>query len=286
MEVKNPVKQFDVSFPILRGSLCSTEQFDAAVDQVLAGVAADSIRNVTLQDAKSTLSRIVGTVWEKHISEPYFWGKAQQTDDVQALYNSIMIMSLHDVISASKKVAKAKATGPAADAMRSFCAEVLPLAEAVASLKNKIVMGRAPNTGPDKPENPNKVVKTCPICGRKIAVRNGTMAHHGYRRPFLGWQTASCPGTRFNPLEVSSKGLEWLIDTMHERLAKYDRPPEFLMRPRGHNLPAEKITRDNPLWSRAFARYTAELESEKAAIERELPILEKKLVDWKPEVQA
>jgi hypothetical protein len=277
-----------VLFPVLRGyvkNLSRMERFDVAIEQVLAGVESGSIRNVTLQDAKSTLSRIVDEAWEKHVSEPHFHGK-QQTEDVQALYDGITIMGLHDVISASKKVAKAKATSPAVDAMRSFCVEVLPLAEAVASLKNKIVKGRALNVGPARPENPNKVVKTCPVCGRKIAVQHGTMTHHGYQRPALGWQTASCPGIRFEPLEMSSKGLEWLIDTLRKRLAtiECDTPPEFLMGQRRHGLAAEQITRDNPLWARACAKYTAELESEKAAIKRELPILNKRLADWKPEM--
>ena len=47
-----------------------------------------------------------------------------------------------------------------------------------------------------------------------------------------------------------------------------------------------KITRDDPLWSRVFARHIAEIESEMGSLERELPMLDKKLTDWKPEVQA
>ena len=71
----------------------------------------------------------------------------------------------------------------ASSRVRSFAAEALPLAEAVVSLKDKVVKGRAPSTGPAKPVNPNKIVKTCPCCFRQIAVTDGTMAHHGYQRP-------------------------------------------------------------------------------------------------------
>lgn len=282
-------------FTILRGSVREPRRFDAAVEQVLAGVDSGSIRNVVLQDVKFTLSRIVYEAWKKHVSEPHFYaGKCQeQPEEVQALYDSISIMGLHDVIAASKKVAKSAATGPAVDAMRTYCAEVLPLSQAVASLKDKVVKGRAPSTGPAKPENPNKVVKTCPVCFRPIAVLRGTMAHHGYQRPGQGWQTASCPGIRFKPLEVSSEGLEWLIATLRERLAglKYAHAnqathPEYLMAKRTHSGKAEKITRDDPLWSRVFARHIAEIESEMGSLERELPMLDKKLTDWKPEVQA
>lgn len=282
-------------FPLLCAAARNPSRFEVAVEQVLAGVDSGSIRNVVLQDVKFALSRIVDEAWNKHVSEPYFYaGKWQeQPEDVQALYDSISIMGLHDVIAASKKVAKSAATGPAVDAMRAYCAEVLPLSQAVASLKDKVVKGRAPSTGPAKPENPNKVVKTCPVCFRPIAVLRGTMAHHGYQRPGQGWQTASCPGIHFKPLEVSSEGLEWLIATLRERLAglKYAHAnqathPEYLMAKRTHSGKAEKITRDDPLWSRVFARHIAEIESEMGSLERELPMLDKKLTDWKPEVQA
>lgn len=279
-------------FPILLFIQADQTQFSRAVEQVTVGVAAGAIRNVVLQDVKFILSRIVDEAWKKLVSEPYFnAGKWQgQPEDVQALYDSILIMGLHDVIAASKKVAKSTATGPAADAMRAYCAEVLPLSQAVASLKDKVLKGRAPSTGPAKPENPNKVVKTCPVCIRPIAVLRGTMAHHGYQRPGQGRQTASCPGIRFKPLEVSSEGLEWLIATLRERLAGLKNShanqatyPEFLIAKRTNNDQAEKITRDDPMWQRLFARHIAEIESEIGGLERELPGLERLLASWKPE---
>lgn len=281
-------------FPALRGAARNPARFDEAVAQVLAGVEAGAIRNVVLQEAKSALSSAVYDAWKKQVCEPHFYGKGDAVDTaVEELYWSISLMGLHDVIATSKKIGKTKAQGPAVDAMRAFCAEVLPLAEAVASLKDKVVKGRAPSTGPAKPANPNKVVKTCPVCFRSIAVVNGTMAHHGYERPGQGWQTASCPGIRFKPLEVSSAGLEWLIAALRDRLtglkhayANQATVPEYLMAKRTYNGKLEKIVRDDPLWKRAFERHIAEVESEIYSTERELPVLDKKLADWKPEVQA
>lgn len=285
-------------FPALRGAARNPARFDEAVAQVLAGVEAGAIRNVVLQEAKSALSSAVYDAWKKQVCEPHFYGigdrsRRERDPAVEELYWSISLMGLHDVIATSKKLGKTKAQGPAVDAMRAFCAEVLPLAEAVASLKDKVVKGRAPSAGPAKPENPNKVVKTCPVCFRSIAVVHGTMAHHGYQRPGQGWQTASCPGIRFKPLEVSNEGLVWLIGALRERqaalsdaLANRATHPEYLMGKRKYGAPLEKITRDDPLWPRLFARHIAELESEIAALKHELPTLDKKLADWKPEVQA
>lgn len=280
-------------FQILRSIHSTPARFDAAVEQVVAGVESGAIRNVVLQDVKFTLSRIVDEGWKKLVSEPYFYaGKWQeQPEDVQALYNSISIMGLHDVIAASKKVAKSAATGPAVDAMRAYCAEVLPLSQTVASLKDKVVKGRA--LGPAKPENPNKVVKTCPVCFRPIAVLRGTMAHHGYQRPGQGWQTASCPGIRFKPLEVSSEGLEWLIGILREQLATLEvayrnrnKKDSLMVSKPGRMFEFETITKDSPEWKRHFDAFVAKLQSERKSLRRELPTLDKMLADWKPEVQA
>jgi hypothetical protein len=48
---------------------------------------------------------------------------------------------------------------------------------------------------------------TCQICGRLILANTGTIAHHGYTRPGMGWQTASCEGSKELPFEVSRDAL-------------------------------------------------------------------------------
>jgi hypothetical protein len=201
-------------------------------------------------------------------------------------------MGLHDMIATSKKLAKTKATGPAVDAMREFTRQALPLAEAVASLKDKVVKGRAPSTGPSKPINPNKVVKTCPCCFRAIAVVREKMAHHGYERPGTGWQTASCPGVRFKPLEVSSEGLVWFIGAMKERLdstkAAYknrNKLESLMIMVGGFGSKFETITKESPKWAREFGYHVARLEAEIKALRSTLKMLEQRLADWKPEAQ-
>lgn len=44
---------------------------------------------------------------------------------------------------------------------------------------------------------------TCQICGRKIGAKTGYIALHGYRRPYEGWQTASCEGALHLPYELT-----------------------------------------------------------------------------------
>ena len=279
-------------FPSLRAAARRPSRFEIAFERVLAGIEAGSIRNVDYQDVKYEVGQAAADAWRKHVASPFFHGGQWEKlpPDVNELYDSITILSLHDVIATAKKVARSKTQGPAADAMRAFCAEVLPLAEAVASLKDKVVKGRAPSAGPSKPVNPNKVVKTCPVCFRSIAVLAGRMAHHGYTRPEIGFQTASCEGIRFKPLEVSSEGLQWLIEALRKRLesrklayAERATQPEFLMARQGHNGAAIKVMRGDAQWPQVFTRHVVELRAEIAAIERELPTLDKMLADWKPE---
>lgn len=279
-------------FPLLRRGLADPMRFDGAVETIVAALAAGSIRNSDLNDAKSVLSRAADAAWKKHVSEPFFWAGKREAhpEATRELYDSIMIMGLHDVISASKKIARSKAIGLARDAMHAYCEEVRPLSDAVASLKPLVIKGRAPRTVPAKQENPNKIVKTCPVCFRQIAVQRGTMSHHGFQRPGFGSQTASCPGIRFKPLEVSSEGLEWLVSVLQERLTllsgAYERratQPEFLYVKEGYNGALVKISRADERRAQAFKRHVNELRSEMSSLKHELPTLQKMLAEWKPE---
>ncbi len=283
------MSRLDLDFPLLLAAAGSKAGFESAISTIAEGLEVGSIRNVVLQESKFTLSRVVDEAWRKHVVDPFFCRNSAPPDEIQNLYWSINLMCLHDVIATSKKVSKCQLAGPEIEAMRTFCAEVLPLALAVASLKDKVAKGRAPSTAPAKPQNPNKMIKTCPVCFRPIAVQGVTMAHHGYQRPGQGWQTASCPGIRFKPLEVSSEGLQWLVETMKARLVGLRHAmdnqathPEYLMAKRTHSGPLEKISRDDPLWPRAFSRHIAEVESDAHQLTHALPGLEKKLADWAP----
>jgi len=48
---------------------------------------------------------------------------------------------------------------------------------------------------------------TCQICAREIKHKTGRIAHHGYKRPGQGWQTASCMGAGYQPYEVAYDAL-------------------------------------------------------------------------------
>lgn len=54
----------------------------------------------------------------------------------------------------------------------------------------------------------------CQICERDIMARNkrGLIAHHGYQRPYLGEQTFSCFGARWQPYEESRSAIPPCMD--------------------------------------------------------------------------
>lgn len=280
------------NFPLLRQTASSrTERFDQAIQAIASGLETGMIRNVHYKAAKEALGRAADQAWKNEVSEPFFYtGRYQdQPETVQALWNSIMIMSLHDVLATARKLAKTTATGPAVEAMKAYLDEVLPLAEAVASLKDKVVKGRVPQSEPARPVNPNKIVKTCACCFRAIAVMpGGTMAHHGYQRPGDGYQTASCPGIRFRPLEVSDEGLRYIITVCEDQVSRATTALgdsdtiTSLTLPGRPGQPLKKITDHDAGWANALRSYKFDLESNIRNTEAALGSLRQRLAAWKP----
>lgn len=275
-------------FPRLLAAARRTDHFLAAVRSLADGVAADSIRSTDLQAAKLILGRAVENAWQASVCEPYFYAGRYQTqpEDVQKLYNSITINGLHGLLLAHRKLSRSQASNEAVIAMRSLVAEALPLAEAADSLKSNVVKGRMPK-GPEKPQNPNKDIKTCPVCYRPIAVQRGTMAHHGYHRPGFGFQTASCAGIKFPPLEISSEGLLWALQeaakSLEEISAIYETRnslTSLFERTSSLNQSRHIVAKDDPRWPRMFRTYCADLEATMRQLRHEIDERETRLLNW------
>ena len=277
-------------FPILAASARNQASFLNALASVIDGVELGEIRNAVLNDAKHVLNQAAYAAFDRYVGDRFFHkGKGdEQPREVQEFRYSLMVLGLHDVISLSKKLEKSQLTGPAMQAMREFSAEVLPLSLAVADLKTKAIKGRAPSTGPSKPENPDKIVKTCGCCFRGVAVQSGHMAHHGYERPGTGWQTNSCPGIEYPPLEVSSAGLEHVIsvytarrESLAKAMANKDNLTKLTVLRGGFRT--TEFKKGDPGWEREFRLYVAQTESDLASVERTLPELQEMLRNWAPE---
>lgn len=264
-------------FPILsayaaKRSARSPDDFRKNLKIIADATIHGGLRKVVYEDIKHMLSRLVDEAWKDCISETFFYGHGDMKDQqLQELYWSISVMSLHDMLSTKKKLEKSKVIGKEIDAMRAFASEVHPLAVAMAALKATLVKGRA---APDPARaaamaNPDKIVKTCPCCFRQIAIIGELMAHHGYERPGGGFQTSSCIGTRFKPLEVSRKGLEYVFDLETKRLAglnvaRKEAPKRTEISEL--NWRTKKLVTVTPIdghkWTQAMARLISDLDSD------------------------
>lgn len=275
-------------FPLLSRAARHPQRFLGALQVVAAGVEQGSVRNVAFKDAVQILSDALGRAWTQHVMEPHFYGGAweRQSEAVNQLENSLTLDGLHHVARASRLLTETAAQGEVVQAMHAVVNEALPLAQAVAGLRSTVVKGRAASTGPAARRNPDKVLQTCPCCFRPIAVVGEHMAHHGYKRPGLGFQTASCQGTRFAPLEVSSAGLVWLIGALRMHLASLQ--ADHLARAQKTSLTVRRgeslleVTPNSLTWARDHRRWVVELEADIASLQRELPALQQRLDEWKP----
>lgn len=99
--------------------------------------------------------------------------------------------------------------------------EVVTRADACAALRVEIMAApivKAPPVRTAKQLADDAKRRTCQICGRPIYAEVGVIAHHGYERPGMGWQTDSCPAARELPFEASRDVLVAHIASQRARL--------------------------------------------------------------------
>lgn len=151
------------------------------------------------------------------------------------------------------------------------------------------------------------VKTTCQVCEREIKAKTGLIAHHGYKRPGHGYQTASCMGAKHLPYEVSCdvlpRAMAAFMDYVEQRTADLkallESPPESIT-VSGRNLgyrtqPDVTYTRPadftgNPdaircshprTYENAFRNLVTTAKMDIHATAPEVARLQKRLADWK-----
>ncbi|TAL65815.1 MAG: hypothetical protein EPN79_11735 [Burkholderiaceae bacterium] len=287
-----------LDFPSLRASVRNVERFDLTIAAIAKGVEDGAIRNTVLIEAKFDLGRALEQAWNRLVDKTFMQPGAQHDKPTMDFYFDVSVGNLHEVHAAAKKVLATKLKVPMVEAAKALILEALPLAQAVSSLKDKVVKGRAPSPQ-TVPVNPNKLVMSCGCCLRPIAVLGGTprghMALHGYRRPGTGWQTASCPGARFMPLETSIDGQAYLLNALKAEInmtkAALNAAPdlkslnEIVRGPLGTKS-LRAITPDMPEWKSHYRRHVGKLESDLASFTREFRDCKDRITKWRPLTDA
>lgn len=286
------INDFEITLSLIKDNERKLNSFKKAIETINTSIQNKMIRNVIYQDTKDTLNRISEEVWKKFINERYFWNQ-KYLSLPESLRESIYIMSLHDVISANKKIQKIKEKCELVDDYKKIAKEYLELSETLKEIKNYIVKGREKKeTTEDTQTNPWKVSRTCPCCFRKIAVQNSKMAHHGFERPGIGYQTESCMGINYEPFEVSKKGTEDLIDKIKQRIEEVNK--QLINIPNLTDLTVlvndknnysikipKKVYNTDKYWKTYIESYKNNLESELSQLNYNLKFFVKKCKEWK-----
>jgi len=103
--------------------------------------AAGTIANVTHTELKQHFNRAIETLWEKHVSAPYFHGQGDQGTTPRELLDFYYgdSTALHRIEATLRKVNACDIQHPAVDAMRQVLTEFVPIAQRLAFLKEHIV---------------------------------------------------------------------------------------------------------------------------------------------------
>ena len=271
----------------------SAQRLDQQLALLEAALQQKQIRTVEYAELKQRFPRLLEEAYRLWVINPLFELPMEKRSGLLAdLYFDLGCGDMVAVASSSKKLAKVRLEGQGGvvaefvGKMKAFFDETQPLVQAMNDVKPFIVKGRVLRETP-VPENPDKVERTCGCCLRKIAVTpNRLMAHHGYRRPMVGMQTASCPGIDFPPLEVSSLGLEYRekmtashIERLNEKLLKADTLQTLPLRVYKGEI---TIGPDHPQWNLQLATYRELLSHELWHASRELGEVRERLAAWQP----
>jgi hypothetical protein len=94
----------------------------------------------------------------------------------------------------------------------------------------------------------------CQICSREIKATTGVIAHHGFERPGMGWQTSSCFGARYKPYEQDRSAIPLCMQSIRDATAFTKKrledlianPPESMTEPLTMFSLAERQTFERP----------------------------------------
>ncbi len=261
------------------------EKRQAACAEALKLVTAAEVYNADYVDAKFTLARSVDEAWDA-LKVPY---------DTYRVIGSVMC--LHDIISMSKKVAKAGASIPAADRVRveALCVAFLPVALLMKSLKNNTIKARKPASAEvlaeraAKEASKNRMERaTCGCCFSNQAVLpNGLIHDHGYKLPREWMKTGSCYGRQFRPLEVSDEGPKFMVTMLEaaekNAVAAAEAAPKAtkLFRNKWDAKCTEQVGPEHPAFARLLVSHVAEAESRLRSIRTDLAEFRKVVAEWK-----
>lgn len=266
------------------------ERFIASLENLKMAVKEGTIRKTDLETIKSDLNRACEATWEKWYSRPYFHGQGNNPnitkEELDIYYKDKGFRNMQGIVKNYTKFAnQSKVIAMAIQIATEFA----PFKDIMDHLKTNMTTGRAPSTTV-KYVNPNQIRGTCAWCLRDIAIdRSGLMAHHGYERPDIGWQTQSCPGIGYKNIEVSLDGLKEhirAIDQFKTRVThELDALPKIVsltikVRTKLGARSDVVIGKEDPRWKDAMQNQSRNLQGQISQAKVDHEYFSKKLREW------
>lgn len=182
-------------------------EIESFLDQVLAGER--PLYNVDFVELKGWLNRRLDEAHEaaqKAYLKVVHTPGHERSEELQNQYYGTIYP--HTLAGWTKKLPKAASPAFAAalEAFRAVPAEFSPVCEKFLKAKLLVIKSRKPSDRPRvTPERTIDNTGTCSCCGQNVKLDGGRIVAHGYTIRY-GYQSGSCAGVGFAPIEVSADG--------------------------------------------------------------------------------
>lgn len=188
------------------------------MNRIEALLAAGTIYNADYVEMKTALNRILEKAKAEasavYLAIPY---EDRRTDELSAQYYGTVYP--HTLPGWLKKLPKTASPTHAAalEAYRALGAYSAMCAKFVEA-KARVVKARKPSTVARKtPARTLDNTGTCACCGQNVKLAGGRIVQHGYTIRW-GFQSGSCHGVGYLPLEVSDEGLRAALQAYERQL--------------------------------------------------------------------
>lgn len=202
------------------------EALAAAVCMLEPAIAAGVVRNRDYVQAKEIINRAVEEAAASFLDTgPHHLGRGRSDWWGYVYAAEAFIHGAHEI-----PVALRRAREHGINAYAAFIETALLPLHALLHAAKPMVKKKGEAGHPPERKTAEQIARevaqmTCQCCGRRFLANLGAMAHHGYKRPGDGWQTASCDGAKELPFEVSRDVLGAMITRLKdwEADAAFDR---------------------------------------------------------------
>jgi hypothetical protein len=181
---------------------------------------ADVIYNADYAAVREALNKVLEKAKEAasavYLAIPY---EDRRGDELSAQYYGTIYP--HTLPGWLKKLPKTASPTHAAalEAYRALEA-LAPICAKFVAAKGRVVKARKPSAEPRKtPARTLDNTGTCACCGQNVKLSGGTIVPHGYTIRW-GFQSGSCFGVGFRPIEVSDEGLRAALKGFESQLGK------------------------------------------------------------------